>query len=165
MDLLRVGCCPNCRTINHRPECACGFVSVPELITLEQYFGGPPPSPELQASAKDLLLKTNSLLAELGIKNVTLTSGYRSPEHNKAIGGATNSNHCKARAVDVADPDHRIGRLIEANLGVLTRRGMAMENLSYCERLNGNKWCHLQSVLPASGKPVFVPYPGPIKRI
>lgn len=44
--------------------------------------------------------------AELGL---TVTSGYRSPEHNAEIGGAPNSNHTKGStgnpgAIDVAGP-------------------------------------------------------------
>jgi zinc D-Ala-D-Ala carboxypeptidase len=35
---------------------------------------------------------------------VTVTSGYRSPELNKAIGGSTTSDHCKGLAVDFEVP-------------------------------------------------------------
>ena len=35
---------------------------------------------------------------------VTVTSGYRSPELNKAIGGSTTSDHCKGCAVDFEVP-------------------------------------------------------------
>ena len=33
---------------------------------------------------------------------MTITSGYRSKEHNKAIGGAKNSPHLQGKAVDLA---------------------------------------------------------------
>ena len=33
---------------------------------------------------------------------MTITSGYRSKEHNKAIGGAKNSPHLQGKAVDIA---------------------------------------------------------------
>jgi zinc D-Ala-D-Ala carboxypeptidase len=36
---------------------------------------------------------------------VQVTSGYRSPELNKAIGGSTTSDHCKGCAVDFEVPD------------------------------------------------------------
>ena len=32
---------------------------------------------------------------------VTITSGYRSPAHNRAVGGATNSLHTKGQAADI----------------------------------------------------------------
>ena len=35
---------------------------------------------------------------------VTVTSGYRSPELNKAIGGSTTSDHCKGCAADFEVP-------------------------------------------------------------
>ena len=35
---------------------------------------------------------------------VTVTSGYRSPELNKTIGGSTTSDHCKGLAVDFEVP-------------------------------------------------------------
>lgn len=34
-------------------------------------------------------------------KRITINSGYRSLEHNKAIGGATNSSHVKGMACDI----------------------------------------------------------------
>jgi len=35
---------------------------------------------------------------------VTISSGYRSPELNRAIGGSTNSQHCKGEAADIIVP-------------------------------------------------------------
>ena len=35
---------------------------------------------------------------------IVMTCGYRSPDHNAAIGGAPNSAHCKGLAVDMAAP-------------------------------------------------------------
>jgi zinc D-Ala-D-Ala carboxypeptidase len=34
-------------------------------------------------------------------KPIFVSSGYRSPELNKAIGGASNSQHCKGEALDI----------------------------------------------------------------
>lgn len=40
---------------------------------------------------------------------ITVSSGYRSGELNKAIGGASGSQHCKGEALDL-DNDHKTGR-------------------------------------------------------
>jgi uncharacterized protein YcbK (DUF882 family) len=34
-------------------------------------------------------------------KSITITSGYRSPQHNKKIGGAKDSQHVKGMAADI----------------------------------------------------------------
>jgi uncharacterized protein YcbK (DUF882 family) len=47
---------------------------------------------------------------------IIVTSGYRSPEHNKAIGGSLNSFHVKGMAVDFKTNKHtpeEIAKVIE----------------------------------------------------
>ena len=59
-------------------------------------------TPSKEGIWKLTLLATNLLQPirnELGPLRVT--SGYRSPELNKAIGGSTKSQHCKCQAVDL----------------------------------------------------------------
>ena len=124
------------------------------------YRGPNPLEASLEANAIDLLIKTNSLLQELGVDHTLMTSGYRSPEHNAKIGGMPKSNHCKALAIDLDDTDRYIGNKIMTNLKVLISRGMAMESLAYCVTAKGTKWVHLQAVVPRSGNTVFVPYEG-----
>jgi uncharacterized protein YcbK (DUF882 family) len=34
-------------------------------------------------------------------KSITINSGYRSPEHNRSIGGVSNSQHVKGKAADI----------------------------------------------------------------
>lgn len=59
---------------------------------------------------KDGTLKTSDLTIELFerlqilrdiIGAITITSGYRSPDYNKKIGGSPKSNHMKGEAVDI----------------------------------------------------------------
>ena len=145
----------------NRPlRCDCGYREVKELITLEQYRGKDPLGILFEERAKDLLVKVNSLLQDLGFTAIIMTSGFRSPQHNAAVGGAKASKHCEAQAIDLADNDRKIGAALMANLGKVKSRGMALEDLRYCEKANGNRWVHLQSVLPKSGNTVFIPYAG-----
>lgn len=50
---------------------------------------------------KNLLLKLEQLRYNLGGKAIIINSGYRSPAHNKRVGGATNSQHLYGRAADI----------------------------------------------------------------
>lgn len=45
-------------------------------------------------------------LRKLRGRPLILNSAYRSPEHNKAVGGATNSEHLRAEAFDVQMSNH-----------------------------------------------------------
>lgn len=130
------------------------------MITIETYRGPHPLDTLREERAADLLIKVNSLLQELGITSVTVTSGYRTPAHNAAVGGAAHSNHCLALAIDLADNDRQIGGKLMTNLGILKRRDLYIESLAYCETLHNTKWLHIQSRPPRSGNTVFQPYSG-----
>ena len=55
----------------------------------------------------DVLMNVQKLAGQLQIlrnninKPITINSGYRSPEHNKAIGGVENSQHVLGKAADI----------------------------------------------------------------
>lgn len=58
------------------------------------------PSEEVTNNLKTLVkCLLQPLRSKIGAP-IVVSSGYRSPELNKAIGGATNSDHCKGYAVD-----------------------------------------------------------------
>jgi len=42
--------------------------------------------------------------AAFGNKPITVLSAYRTPEHNRAVGGARNSQHLEGRALDLRPP-------------------------------------------------------------
>jgi|SRR5690625_2109018 len=48
-----------------------------------------------------LLLKLERLRYNLGNKPITINSGYRSPSHNRRVGGASNSQHLYGKAADI----------------------------------------------------------------
>ena len=59
----------------------------------------------LERDAKKLIAKVSTLLSMSGVKDFEVTSGWRPVAHNFAIGGAPNSHHIFARAIDILDPD------------------------------------------------------------
>ena len=50
---------------------------------------------------KNLLLKLEQLRYNLGGKAVVINSGYRTPAHNKKVGGASGSQHLYGKAADI----------------------------------------------------------------
>jgi uncharacterized protein YcbK (DUF882 family) len=56
--------------------------------------------PQLVANATELL-KNLQVLRDACGKSIKIISGYRSPERNKAVGGATMSQHMYANAADI----------------------------------------------------------------
>jgi len=50
---------------------------------------------------KRLLVMLEQLRIRIGNKPIIITSGYRCPAHNKAVGGATNSQHMYGKAADI----------------------------------------------------------------
>ena len=56
--------------------------------------------PQLIANAKELL-ENLQVLRDVCGKSITIISGYRSPERNKAVGGSTMSQHMLANAADI----------------------------------------------------------------
>ena len=49
----------------------------------------------------NLLLKLEELRYRLGGKAVVINSGYRTPAHNRRVGGASNSQHLYGKAADI----------------------------------------------------------------
>lgn len=94
-----------------------------------------------------------------GIKNPQVTSGWRSPSHNKAIGGAPKSKHLHAQAVDIADPDKTLGAWCVANVGELKEIGVWIESLVVTHKAAepSGRWVHIAVVAPPSGNRIFIP--------
>lgn len=53
----------------------------------------------------DLVALLEDIREATGGKAVTINSGYRSPEHNAAVGGVSNSQHVKGTAADIVVED------------------------------------------------------------
>lgn len=61
----------------------------------------------------DVIRRLQQLRDHLGVA-ITVTSGYRSPEHNRAVKGAPGSLHTKGLAADIAATGISAGRLAAA---------------------------------------------------
>jgi hypothetical protein len=75
------------------------------------------PSEEVVKNLVSLVLNVLQPLRDKYGKPINITSGYRSPKLNSAIGGAKNSQHCLGQAVDFTVPkeDYKeVGGIIES---------------------------------------------------
>jgi hypothetical protein len=79
------------------------------------------PPPEVQESLRFTCYGMEEVRKELGDKAILISSGYRSPALNKAVGGKPNSQHQIGQAVDFTCPsfgtvDEVVQRLLESNI-------------------------------------------------
>jgi hypothetical protein len=57
-------------------------------------------SGDLSGVNQGFFTKVNQALRAMGATQARVNSGYRSPEHNRAVGGASDSNHMYGHALD-----------------------------------------------------------------
>lgn len=65
------------------------------------------PSPEVTARLTALVANVLDPLRGAWGKPIVVTSGYRSPRLNRAVGGAARSQHCKGEAADIRTLSNR----------------------------------------------------------
>jgi hypothetical protein len=80
------------------------------------------PSPSIMGNLKKLADGLEKVRALLG-HPITVSSGYRSPTLNRAIGGSENSAHCLGYAADIkcwkfGTPDEIVRKLKESDIEV-----------------------------------------------
>ncbi len=74
-----------------------------ELTVTQQRGIDNTPPPDVLASLKRTALGLEMIRTRLAVP-IIVTSGYRSPEVNAAVGGARNSQHMRGEAVDFIAP-------------------------------------------------------------
>lgn len=74
---------------------------------------------------------------------LTITSGYRSPLLNTAVGGVTNSAHCKGYAADVVPTNGRIDDFIKFAETWLKNNGVPFDQSISEKDRRGNRWWHI----------------------
>lgn len=99
------------------------------------------PTPEVLANLKHLAEQLEIVRAHLGNVSIRVSSGYRSPELNTAVGGSRTSRHTTGLAVDFTAP--RFGSVLETAEAV-ARSGIAYEQLIY----EYGRWVHLEVAAP-----------------
>jgi hypothetical protein len=121
-------------------------------IDLKAYTYGWAIPPEHITNAVALLKQVAALETELKME-FRQTSGYRSKEHNLAVGGSPNSAHCTGQAIDVADADGIIkSKLCADKFALLAKYDIYIEDRSVT-----TTWCHITSRPPKSGRREFKP--------
>ena len=91
----------------------------------------------------DLVKLLENIREASGGKSVTINSGYRSPGHNKAVGGVSNSQHVKGTAADivVADTDPlTVGQIAEYYLNKKGGIGVYGSFTHVDTRANRSRW-------------------------
>ena len=89
---------------------------------------------------KNMNTLVNKLLDPLREKigAIRINSGYRTPAHNKQIGGATNSQHCKGEAVDMFPLEKDIDDVF-----ALIIREFKYDQVILEKNKSGSRWIHI----------------------
>lgn len=78
-------------------------------------FGAVDVPTDYRPNIKDLCIHVLQPVRDKIQRPITITSGYRSPAYNRAVGGVWGSQHCWGRAADITTagiPPTRLARII-----------------------------------------------------
>lgn len=126
------------------------------MIELKDYLCGF--NLTLKFTAEETVNKANEFLLranQAGVPDYSprITSGWRPERYNHLIPGASKtSKHITCQAVDLNDPDGKLGEFALKHPEILEELGLWAEHPSVTKR-----WLHLQTVPPKSGKRFFYP--------
>ena len=101
------------------------------------------PSEEVINNLKRLAAALQEVRALLNNRSILVSSGYRSPELNQAVGGSATSDHCKGLAADFICPSYGTPNDVV--------RAISGSNLSFKQVIREfDKWVHLS--IPEEGQ-------------
>ena len=120
-------------------------------------------TPEVKTNISELLNKVNSLLEELGITSVDISSGFRTSESNaKVLNAAKKSLHMVGQAIDIIDAkDQKLSKKLQEDAeknkenSLITKYGLWLEHPQHTIGKNTN-WCHLDTSKSRKNRPVRV---------
>lgn len=107
------------------------------------------PSPEASVRLQQLAELLERVRAHLGAP-IIVTSGYRAPAVNRAVGGVATSDHAQGRAADIVAPAYGSPLQIARSLAPLVG-ALGIGQLIY-EHAGVKAWVHLSTRVP--DKPV-----------
>lgn len=99
------------------------------------------PPPDVLERLKHLAAQLELVRAALGVP-LLISSGYRSPQLNAAVGGARKSDHVSGVAVDFTAPG--LGPPIDVCRAVAQVEGLAIRQLIH----EFGRWVHLSVAMP-----------------
>lgn len=89
----------NCYVCCHNQQAI--VMKITKNFTLSEFCGDLLPQTSVIINLTSLCLNCLQPLRDGLGKPVTITSGYRTPEHNKKVGGVPNSQHLYGQAADI----------------------------------------------------------------
>jgi len=93
------------------------------------------PPPEVIENLRRTAERMEQVRRLLGDRVITVSSGYRSPALNKAVGGARNSAHLQGHAVDFCC--HDFGSPLEVC------EAIARSPIIFDQLIEEGSWCHI----------------------
>ena len=99
--------------------------------------------PELLMTAQNTAEMMEKIRAVLGDNPIIITSGYRSPEVNRAIGSGDSSDHPKAMAVDFKCPTFGTPKAVALHLS------NKIDSLGIGQIIYEHTWVHVSTRRPS----------------
>ena len=99
--------------------------------------------PELLMTAQNTAEMMEKIRAVLGDNPIIITSGYRSPEVNRAIGSGDSSDHIKAMAVDFKCPAYGTPKAVALHLAD------KIDSLGIGQVIYEHTWVHVSTRRPS----------------
>ena len=99
--------------------------------------------PELLMTAQNTAEMMEKIRAVLGDNPIIITSGYRSPEVNRAIGSNDSSDHIKAMAVDFKCPTFGTPKAVALHLS------NKIDSLGIGQIIYEHTWVHVSTRRPS----------------
>lgn len=99
--------------------------------------------PELLMTAQNTAEMMEKIRAVLGDNPINITSGYRSPEVNRAIGSGDSSDHIKAMAVDFKCPAYGTPKAVALHLAD------KIDSLGIGQVIYEHTWVHVSTRRPS----------------